>query len=371
MSEERLFERFVRLCEIPSITGDERAVADAMATELRELGIEVSEDESAGPARANAGNLIARIPGRDGAEEWIAFFAHLDTVPHDEPIRVVDDGGVFRSAGETILGADNKAAVTVIAELGARLAADPGPVGVELVFTVAEEQGLRGASALDTSRLQSEIGFVLDHATPIGEVITAAPTYKRIQAEFRGVEAHAGMRPEAGRSAIEAATHAVATMDLGRLDEETTANVGVIDGGTAPNVVAGTCHLEAEARSIDAGRAEDVAQRMIDACSWAAGEAGVDVDLLVETYFRGYRIKPSSRPLAIARAALERCGVEPQEVATGGGSDADALRAGGFDALLLANGTEANHTPDEAVSRRALEEMLDVCTAIVEETPAC
>ena len=364
-AEQRLVERFTRLCEIPSITGDERAVADAVGAELAELGIEFSEDGAAAEARAGAGNLIARIPGGDGAEDWVAFFAHLDTVPHDEPIRVIDDGGVLRSAGATILGADNKAAVTVLVELGAALVAEPGPVGVELVFTVAEEQGLRGAAALDPAGLRSELGFVLDHASPIGELITAAPTYKRISAEFRGIEAHAGLKPEAGRSAIEAATHAVATMDLGRLDDETTANVGVIEGGTAPNVVAGSCRLQAEARSIDAGRAEQVAQRMIDACSWAAGEAGVDVDLLVETYFRGYRIKPSSRPLAIARAALERGGIEPVERATGGGSDANALRAAGFDALLLANGTEANHTPEESVAVSELIRMLDVCAAIV------
>ncbi len=371
MSTERLIERFVRLCEIPSVTGDERAVADVVAGELGELGIDVDEDGSAAEARAGAGNLIARVPGRDGAGDPIAFFAHLDTVPHDEPIRVVDDDGVLRSAGATILGADNKAAVTVLVELGAALAAEPGPVGVELVFTVAEEQGLRGAAALDTGELRSELGFVLDHASPIGELITAAPDYKRISAEFRGIEAHAGLEPEAGRSAITAATQAVATMDLGRLDAETTANVGVIEGGTAPNVVAGGCRLQAEARSVVPGRAEEVAQRMVDACSWAAGEAGVDVDLLVETYFRGYRIKPGSRPLAIARAALERRGIEPVERATGGGSDANALRAAGFDALLLANGTEANHTPNERVAVTELTRMLEVCAAIVEEAGAC
>jgi di/tripeptidase len=104
---------------------------------------------------------------------------------------------------------------------------------------------------------------------------------------------------------------------------------------------------------------------MVDACSWAAGEAGCDVDLLVETYFRGYRIKPSSRPLAIARAALSGCGVEPVEVATGGGSDANALRSAGFDALLLANGTAANHTPEESVSGDALVRMLANCPEIV------
>ncbi len=369
MSESRLLERFVRLCEIPSVTGSERAVTDAIAAELGDLGIEVSEDEAAGPARAGAGNLIAHIPAAvgNGEEEWVSFFAHVDTVPHSEPIIVVDDDGVFRTAGDTILGADNKAAVTVLMELGARLAANPGPVGLELVFTVAEEQGLRGANALEVDSLRSEIGYVLDHATPIGEVIIAAPTYKKLIAEFRGIESHAGIRPEAGRSAIAAATAAVATMDLGRLDSETSANIGVIDGGTAPNVVAGRCRVEGEARGVDPGRAEQVAQRMVDACSWAAGEAGVDVDLLVETYFRGYRIKPGSRPLAIARAALERHGIEPVEITTGGGSDVNALRAAGFDALLLANGTEANHTSEESVSSEALVAMLDVCAAIVEE----
>ena len=369
VSESRLLERFIRLCEIPSVTGTERAVTDAIAAELRDLGIEYREDDAAVAARAGAGNLIAHVPpaGDPESAEWISIFAHVDTVPHSEPITVVEDEGVFRTAGDTILGADNKAAVTVVMELGARLAAEPGPVGLEMVFTVAEEQGLRGASALDVDALRSNFGYVLDHATPIGEVITAAPTYKKVIAEFRGVESHAGIRPEDGRSAIAAATAAVATMELGRLDPETTANIGVIDGGTAPNVVAGKCRVEGEARGVDAGRAEAVAQQMVDACSWAAGEAGVDVDLLVETYFRGYRVKPGSRALEIARAALERNGIDPVEITTGGGSDANALRAAGFEALLLANGTEANHTSDESVSVAALNTMLDVCSSIVEE----
>jgi len=376
-----LLERFVRYCEVPSVTGAERAMIDLLAAELAEAGIDSHEDDAAGPARAGAGNLIAHVPpasraeteetSSEGAEtpsrEWVSFFAHVDTVPHDGPIAVVSDDGIFRSAGETILGADNKAAVAVLMELAARLAAEPAAVGVELVFTVAEEQGLRGAAALDVDALRSRYGFVLDHATPIGEVIVAAPTYKKLIAEFCGVESHAGMRPEDGRSAIGAATTAIATMELGRLDAETTANIGVIDGGTAPNVVAGRCHVEGEARALDAGHAEEVAQSMVDACSWAAGEAGVDVDVLVETYFRGYRVKATSRPLAVAKAALESCAVASVEIATGGGSDANALRAAGFDALLLANGTEANHTPEESVSEEALVRMLDVCAAIVVE----
>ena len=162
-----------------------------------------------GPARAGAGNLIARVPG--SGEGWVAFFAHLDTVPHPAPIEVELVDGVFRSRGETILGADNKAAVTVLAELAARHAGSPAPVGLELVFTVAEEDGLRGAKEVDIGALRARTGFVLDHASPIGEVITAAPTYQRLQAHFEGTEAHAGIRPEDGHSAIEAAAAAIAS----------------------------------------------------------------------------------------------------------------------------------------------------------------
>jgi tripeptide aminopeptidase len=361
-----MYERFARLCEIPSITGDERAVADAVTAELTALGLEVDEDDCAEAARAGAGNLLCRVAG--SGERSVLFAAHLDTVPHEEPIEVVKEDGVFRSAGETILGADNKAAVTVLIEMAARAAAGPPPpIGIELLFTVAEEQGLRGAHALDVSGLRSEFGFVLDHATPIGEIITAAPTYKRLIADFRGVEAHAGLAPEAGHSAIEAASAAVAAMKLGRLDPETTANVGLIEGGSAPNVVAGSCRLDAEARAIEPGRAEEVLMAMIEACQWAGGERRCDVDIEVSELFRGYRVLPDERSLAVGRRALARAGIEPVEISTGGGSDANALRLQGYEALLLANGTRANHTPDESVEAAELDRMLAVCLAAVEE----
>jgi tripeptide aminopeptidase len=363
VSDQHLLDRFARLCRIASPTGHERGVADAVLAELRELGIEVEEDGAAKAARAEAGNLIARVPGR--GEGWVMFGAHLDTVPHDGPIDVELADGVFRSRGETILGADNKAAVAVLIELGARCAARPPEVGVELVFTVAEEDGLRGAKEVDIDGLRAEFGYALDHATPIGEVITAAPTYQRLLATFEGAEAHAGIRPEEGNSAIVAAAAAVGAMRLGRLDEETTANVGVIQGGTASNVVPGTCRIDGEARSIDEGKASDVIGAMVDACTWAASEHRVDVDVEVIEIFRGYRL-PSSKPsVRLASEALDRCGHEPREVATGGGSDANALIARGFDCVLLANGTEANHTPQEAVAAHRLGEMLAVCEAIV------
>ena len=358
-----MLDRFVRLCEIASPTGEEREVADAVLEELREFGVDIAEDASATPARAGAGNLIARVPGR--ADRWLSFFAHLDTVPHEAPIEVVRTEGAFRSTGDTILGADNKAAVTVLMELAIRHLADPAPLGLELVFTVAEEDGLRGAKELEISSLRAPFGYVLDHATPIGEVIVAAPTYKRLIAEFTGHEAHAGINPEDGHSAIVAAAAAVAEMKLGRLDEETTANVGMIEGGTASNVVAGHCRILGEARSIDGERAAAAIGEMVDACTWGASQQGCDVDAQISEMFRGYRLDPNSEAVRIASAALRATGHTPELVATGGGSDANALVASGYDAVLLANGTEGNHTPNELVTEDAIVEMLRVCEAAI------
>lgn len=368
MSDQRLHDRFVRLCEIPSPTGAERAVADAVLAELREHGVEVAEDGAAEAARAGAGNLIARVPG--AVERWVMFCAHLDTVPVDGPVEVELADGVYRSRGETILGADDKAGVAVLVELAARHASRAPGCGIELVFTVAEEGGLRGARELDLGALRSPFGFALDHPAPIGDVVTRSPSHQRLVAEFEGVEAHAGVRPEAGRSAIGAAAAAVAAMDLGRLDDVTTANIGRIEGGSAANVVARSCRIEGEARSLDPARLATVTAAMVDAATRAASDRSCDVDLELSEEFRGYSQSSTATPVGIARTALERCGHQPREVASGGGSDANALVERGFECVLLANGTEANHSAEERVAARSLEEMLAVCEAIVEITGA-
>jgi tripeptide aminopeptidase len=362
---ERLHETFVRLCEIRSPTGEEREVADTIAAGLRALGLEVEEDAAAGPAEAGAGNLLARLPGR--GERWLTFCAHMDTVPHSGLVEVAEEDGVFRSRGETILGADNKAAVAVFVELATRAAErpEPPPIGLELLFTVAEEQGLRGAKAFDTSSLRSDCGFVLDHAGPVGEVIVATPTQQKVLADFAGVEAHAGIRPEDGSNAIAAAAAAISRMELGRLDEGTTANVGLIEGGTSGNVVPGHCGIVAETRSLDPERAAKVAGEMTEACAWGASEHGCDVDVHIEELFRGYELPKDSAALALAEAGLRGAGLEPARVAIGGGSDANALRLDGFDCVLLANGTSDVHTAEERVSARDLERMLKVCEGIV------
>ncbi|WP_205698052.1 M20/M25/M40 family metallo-hydrolase [Conexibacter sp. SYSU D00693] len=362
----QLGELFAELCAIPSVSGQEAAVSARLRALLEgELGLEVEEDA--------AGNLLARIAPPPAAEgRSVLLCAHMDTVPHGdvtiEPV-LVDDG--WENANDAILGADNKAAVAVIVQAARAAVAGGAPCGVELLFTVEEETALAGAKQFDVGRLQSQFGYVLDHASPIGEVVVASPTYFRLEAEFRGRAAHAGIRPEDGRSAIAAAARAIAAMRLGRLDEQTTANVGWISGGFegATNVVPDRCVLLAEARSLSDAEAEDVIAEMVDHCHDAANDpvCDCDLDVTVERLFQGYRHKAGAPAVVAAEAALRACGYEPRRILTGGGSDANAFEAQGFACTNLANGTERNHEPTERVSVAALDGMLDVVLAILGE----
>ena len=355
-----LNERFAELCRIPSPSGQEAAVAERVVRELRDVGLTVVTDE--------AGNVLARgAPRADGRS--VLLCAHLDTVPHDAPIEPVLLDGGWESAGDTILGADNKAAVAVLLAVARRVAIEGAPVGLELLFTVREETALQGAKAFDAGRLHSEFGYVFDHASPIGDIVVASPTYYRFEATFHGKAAHAGIRPEQGRSAIVAAARAVSSMRLGRLDEETTANVAAIRGGVdGTNVVPERCAIRGEVRSLSDERAEATVADLVDRCYDAGNDPDCecDVDVTLERLFSGYRHRAQAPQVLVAEAALRACGYEPRRIATGGGSDANALEASGFPCTNLANGTERNHEPTERVSVAALEGMLDVAFALLD-----
>jgi tripeptide aminopeptidase len=365
----RLGDTFAELCRIPSPFGHERACADHVVGWLRHIGVDVIEDGAAAAAGAECGNLHARVAGR--GERTILLCAHLDTVAVTGPIEPVLVDGGWENAHDAILGADNKAAVAVMLELARRARAEGSPVGIELLFTVSEENALAGAKQVERSALTAEFGYVFDHASPIGEIVVASPTYYRIAAEYHGRAAHAGIRPQDGRSAIVAAAHAIAAMPLGRIDEETTANVGSIRGGVgSTNVVAERCRLLAETRSLDPDKAETSVARIVDALNDGAAAAECDVDIVTERLFNGYRQRPSTPAVTAAEAALRACGYDPCRIATGGGSDANALEALGLPVVNLANGTERNHEPTERVSVAALEGMLDVALALLDEAAA-
>jgi tripeptide aminopeptidase len=379
---------FAELCRIESPSGRERGCADRVIAELRALGVEVREDDAGPRVGSDSGNLRAFIPAGDPAgaaqrsetpetpRPSVLLCAHLDTVPLQAPVEPVLIEGGWENANEGVLGADNKAAVAVLLALARQVRRQSAAVDVELLFTVGEEVALAGARAFDTALLGSDFGYVFDHASPIGEVVLASPTHFRVQASFRGAAAHAGIRPEQGRSAILAAARAVASLSLGRLDDETTVNVGTISGGSAINVVPEHCSLTLEARAIGDQRAETVLAEIVDRLHEAANlpDCDCDVDVSVERTFSGYRLSPNSPAVRVAEQALRRCGHEPVRISSGGGSDANALIAAGFATVNLANGTERNHEPSERVSVLALEQMLDVALALLDEvaslTPA-
>jgi tripeptide aminopeptidase len=364
---ERLHETFVALCRIESPSGHERDVADWLTEQLRALGLEVDEDDSGAAVGADAGNLLTRIPGR--ASGSVLLCAHMDTVPLAAAVEPVLVDGRWENANDGILGADNKSAIAVILEVARRAVAagEPPPIGIEILFTVCEETSLRGSREFDASRLQSPFGFVFDHATPIGEIVVASPTHYRIVAEVRGHAAHAGVRPEVGRSAVVAAANAIAAMRLGRLDAETTANVGLIDGGSAINVIPERCRIEAEVRSLDADRAATVATELVDHLQDAANAGECDLDVNVERMFAGYRTKARAPQLAVAERALRACGYEPRHIDSGGASDANSFEAAGFSCTCLADGVEHNHEPGERISAADLEMMLDIAITLVDE----
>jgi tripeptide aminopeptidase len=363
----RLREDFVRLCETVSPSYRERPAADLVTAELRAARLEVREDGSASETGCDAGNLLARIPGPPGSRA-VLMCAHLDTVPlnpRDGFVEVVEREGVLTNRHESILGADNKSAVAALLGVARRFAAQPPPVTIELLFTTAEEPGLLGARAFDRGSLQADLGFVFDHASPWGELVVAAPTYYRVDASFRGQSAHAGIRPEEGRSAIAAAASGIARLELGRLDPATTANVGTIEGGSARNVVAERCNVQLETRGLDHDRASSVLRSMVDALTEAASDGECDLELTVEEICRAYRIPKSAPVVEIASAALRDVGIEPVCISTGGGSDASVFCARGITCLNVANGTQANHEPDERVTVDALELGLDVALGLV------
>jgi tripeptide aminopeptidase len=372
-SERRyLNDTFAALCAIESPSLRERACAGRVREELATLGIEATEDDAGAAIGSDSGNLLARIEADPGATEGsggLLLCAHLDTVPLLAPVEPVVREGMWENANEGVLGADNKAAVAMLLALARHLRREGSPIDIELLFTVGEEISLAGARAFDVSRLRSSFGYVFDHATPIGEVIVGSPTHFRLEATFRGAAAHAGIRPEDGRSAIAAAARAIASMRLGRIDERTTANIGTIAGGTALNVVPEACSIVGEVRSLDDAAAEELVAAIVDRIHEAGNEpdCDCDVDVKVERTFTGYELAPSSEPVRAAERALSACGYQPVHATSGGGSDANALIAAGLPVVNLANGTERNHEPGERVSVAALEGMLDVVLALVHE----
>jgi tripeptide aminopeptidase len=358
---------FTELAALPSPPGEERVVADRVAAYLRDLGLEVAEDDAGPRIGSDTGNLYARVEPTDEAGTPIFFCAHLDTVPPEGAIEPVLADGVIRNGAGTILGADDKAAVAVMLEAVRRVLSESRPHGgIELLFTPKEEVGLHGAAAFDQAQLQARVGYVYDQAAPIGEVVLGAPYAHSMEVRFHGRAAHSGMYPEEGRSAIAAAAKAIADFKLGRIDEESSANVGIINGGTAGNIIPEWCTFLAEARSHDQQKLADLVREMLEAVTFSAGLEDCQVETEVHKSYSGYRFKRDDFVVRLARAALERTGFEPAFTLSGGAADANVFNDRGLQCVNLANGMAEIHTPDEHIAVSDLERMVDVTLALVD-----
>jgi tripeptide aminopeptidase len=361
-----LLDLFLELCALPSPPGEERLVADRVGSYLTDLGLEWDEDDAGTTIGSNSGNIYCRVPAStEGTPVFLC--AHMDTVPLDGALEPTVEGGIVRSAGGTILGSDNKAALAVMLEaVRVLLREERAHAGIELVITAKEEVGLEGAGAFDHTRLQARTGFVYDQAAPVGDIVVGSPHGRTLDLRFHGRAAHAGMAPEDGRSAIAAASRAIADFRLGRLDEETSANVGTIRGGTGRNVIPEWCSFEAEVRSHDEDKVAELVREMLETAAFAASLSECELESDVKPGFPGYRFRQSDPVVVLASAALKRAGFEPTFILSGGGADANVFNARGLSCLNLANGMADIHTPDEHIAVADLEAMLEVTLALVD-----
>jgi tripeptide aminopeptidase len=361
--DERLLRTFLDLVLIDSPTGEEAAVAAYCTAALEAAGCEVSFDDTQLVTAANVGNLVAVLPGT--MPGVLAFSAHMDCVMPCRGVEPYIEDGVVRSAGDTVLGADDKAGLAAAIECARRLAEDgvPHPT-IRLLFTVSEEIGLVGAKALAPEAARADLCLVLDaHGKP-GGIVVASPTHYTFRATFIGKAAHAGVEPESGVSALRIAARAIADMPNGRLDAETTANVGTIEGGVATNVVPAEIVVTGECRSIDPERVEQIREQMDRVMHEAAEQGGGEVEIAWKREYAGFRAADDDAAVQLVMAACSDVGLEPHTYTTGGGSDANIIAALGVPTLALGCGMMGVHSTDESLEVADLEALAAILLAV-------
>jgi len=354
MSKQRLEKGFLEQISIPSVSGNERHFAEYMEKKLKELGLTVEKDAM--------GNLFARLQG-EPEKKPLLFCAHLDTVP-TEPIKYLIDGDEIKANGSSILGADDKAATSALLECLRAIKEEGIKHGdLEVLLTVQEEVGLVGAKNFDLNRAKSDIFFVLDFSGSVGAAVRSAPYANDFRFTFMGKAAHAGGEPEKGISAVQALALAISSMPLGRIDFETTANIGIISGGKATNVVPDFAEMRGEARSRNLEKLEKQTGIMIQAAEEAALSVGANVEVECVREYDGYSLSEEEPIVKLAKEATSALGLNFKLVDAGGASDANVFFKKGKKSLVLSCGYVRPHTPEEACS---IEEMFRLTLLLLE-----
>ena len=364
INSQRLKNLLIELIKIDSLSRKEYEVAMRLKREMEDLGAQVSIDDSGEKVGGNVGNLIAHFAGTAPEAMPILLSAHMDTVVPGEGIVPILDGDILRTDGRTVLGGDDKSGVAIICEVLRVIKENRFPCSdVDVVFTICEEAGLIGAKCLDVNRLRARTGLVLD-SDSVGFLFTKAPAANRMEFRVHGLEAHAGVCPEKGVNAIKVAADGIAQMSLGRIDHETTANVGVIEGGMAVNIVPNSVILKAEARSHSEEKLDRQTEHMLrclqDAAARHTLEVGgaqfsASVDAKIERDYDRMDVPDGAPIVQLVRAAAKNLRVDVKTLATGGGCDANVLNQKGLEVANLSTGMREIHTVKEWLDLKDLD----------------
>ena len=366
VNEKRLVESFMELVKIDSISREERNLADFLVEKLEDLGLEVTVDQAGEKAKSNSGNIIARLKGNIKEATTIMFSAHMDTVVPGNNIKPICEGDKVVSNGKTILGADDKAAIAALLEALRIIKENNIPRGdIEIVFSICEEIGLLGAKNLDISSLNARMAFILDSGGQVGEIINSAPSQNSLKIIFHGKSAHAGSNPEEGINAIQIAGFALSRMKLGRIDEETTVNIGIISGGKATNIVPDEVTLEGEVRSRNEEKLEKYTKKLKQTAEDTAQEFKAKAEVKINREYYCYNLSTDNQVIKIAMKAAKDMGLEPELRPSGGGSDANVFSKKGFPSVVLAIGMEKVHTVNEYILVKNLKKTAEYVLSII------
>ena len=371
INQERLLNEFLELVQIDSETKYETEIAKVLKQKFTDLGVDVFEDDTTSITGHGAGNLICNLPGTKEGVDMIYFTSHMDTVIPAKGVKPQVKDGYVVTDGTTILGADDKTGISVMLETIRVLKENNIPHGhIQFIITVGEESGLVGAKALDQSLVKAKYGYALDSDGKVGNIIVAAPTQAHIKATILGKTAHAGVAPEKGVSAITIASKAISRMSLGRIDEETTANIGRFAGGQQTNIVCDHVEILPEARSLIPEKMHAQVQKMKEAFEGAAEEMGGKAEIEVQVMYPGFKFADGDHVVEIAKKAAAKIGRSCELLHSGGGSDANVIAGFDIPTVNLAVGYEEIHTTNERMPVEELYKLAEMTIAIIEEVTA-
>jgi len=371
VNKERLLKTLIELLKIKSPSKNEKQIVNYVEKKIREFGLEVYKDSCGKKFGSNAGNIIAvykSIKSQPSKCKSVFLGAHMDTVKLNGDVNpIIVDGRIINKNSKCILGGDDKIAIAAIMEALQIIKEKRIPTGdIYILFTISEEIGVLGAKYLDLEKVKADYGFVFDAEGDIGVIYNKAPYHNSINAEFIGKAAHAGIEPEKGISSIKAASSAINNIKFGRIDNETTCNIGKINGGDGRNIVPERTKVEAEARSLELSKLKNITDLIISGFKKGAEKYNARLEYEIIREFDGFEISADEVPMIIAKKAIERLGIKPEIKSSGGGSDINIFNSKGKIAINLSAGMEKVHTNKEYVEINQVEKLvaliLEICS---------